>query len=69
MCNEYTRKRTVKMFENIRNIRKKGEKFKMTDYEKNKIIGIIKCMSEEEREVVIFALEEIYGRGAENEEE
>ena len=35
----------------------------------SKIIGIIKCMSEEEREVVIFALEEIYGRGAENEEE
>ena len=40
----------------------------MTDDEKNKIIGIIKCMSEEEREVVIFALEEIYGRGAENKE-
>ena len=40
---------------------------KMTDYEKNKIIGIIKGMSEEEREVVILALEEIYCC-AENEE-
>ena len=39
----------------------------MTDYEKNKIIGIIKCMSEEEREVVILALKDIYG-GTENEE-
>ena len=39
----------------------------MTDYEKNKIIGIIKGMSDEEREVVIFALNEIYG-GTENEE-
>ena len=41
---------------------------KMTEYEKDKIIGIIKGMSDEEVEVVIFALEEIYGRGAENEE-
>ena len=39
----------------------------MTEYEKNKIIGIINGMSEEEREVVIFARNEIYG-GTENEE-
>ena len=39
----------------------------MTEYEKNKIIGIIKGMTEEEREVVVYALEEIYG-GVENEE-
>ena len=39
----------------------------MTDYEKNKIIGIIKGMSDEEREVVILALNEIYG-GTEDEE-
>lgn len=32
----------------------------MTDYEKDKIIGIIKGMSEEEREVVLYALQEIY---------
>ena len=32
----------------------------MTDYEKNKIIEIIKGMSEEEREVVVYALQEIY---------
>lgn len=37
--------------------RKRG---KMTDYEKNKIIEIIKGMTEEEREVVIYALQEIY---------
>ena len=32
----------------------------MTEYEKNKIIDIIKGMTEEEREVVIYALQEIY---------
>ena len=39
----------------------------MSEYEKNKIIGIINGMSDEEREVVIFALNEIYG-GIEDEE-
>ena len=32
----------------------------MTEYEKNKIIDIIFAMTEEEREVVIYALQEIY---------
>ena len=39
----------------------KKRRNKMTEYEKNKIIGIINGMSDEEREVVIFALNEIYG--------
>ena len=37
MCNEYTRKRTVKMFENIINIRRKGE-CKMTTKELQEIL-------------------------------
>ena len=40
----------------------------MTEYEKNKIIGIINGMSEEEREVVIFALNKLYGVSDEDEE-
>lgn len=32
----------------------------MTEYEKNKIIGIINGMTDEEREVVVYALQEIY---------
>ena len=37
----------------------------MTDYEKNKIKDLIYGMTDEEREVVIYALQEIY----ENEQE
>lgn len=32
----------------------------MTEYEKNKIIDMIYGMTEEEREIVVYALQEIY---------